>query len=92
MIRPAMECAGCGAAVPIGAHGRKTNIMSISPLLYRRGAGKGRLRAGRRVGVCEACLAAFLAGTIDSRCLGIVTAMRESLARLYNATLEAEQS
>lgn len=86
-LRRHVECVGCGARVPVGASRRTVNVMSVSPVLYRRGSGKGGVKCGRRSNVCEACLAAFITGSIDSRFMNIVVAMRESLSGLYNAIL-----
>lgn len=90
-IRPRLVCIGCGAEAPIGARNPKTKVMSLSPLLYRR-HGRRQLKTGRRICVCEACLAAFIAGVGGPRATAVQTAVRESLAGLYNAMLEAEKS
>lgn len=88
-VRPRMVCVGCGESVPVGAKSRKTNVMSLSPLLYRRGARRS-LKAGRRVCVCEACLSAFVVSGINRRTMAVLDALRESVATLYNAVLQAE--
>lgn len=88
MIKPALRCVACSASARIGSKDRRVNVMGLSPLLYRRGSGKGLVRTGRRVSVCDACLVAFIAGTIDSRFMKVVTALRESLSGLYSGVIE----
>lgn len=87
---PKLECIGCGAVAQIGEEKRTANVMSVSPLLYRRGKGKGRVRCGRRVPICEVCLTNLVAGTVDSRAVNFMHGLCQSLKGVYNASVEAE--
>jgi hypothetical protein len=70
-------------------------ILSISQTLYRRGSGKGQLRACPRIQICETCFERFLTAA-DSRfmqttiALRLLNALRESLAKSYSNLLNEE--
>lgn len=84
-----MVCVGCESEARQGAASRKSIVMSITPLLYRRGNSR-KLKAGRRLNVCEDCFAAFVAGGGGKRACKVQTALRNSLSGCYNAAIAGE--
>lgn len=97
-------CCCCGAKV-LAKRGVRTNqpgsiepsILAITPILYRRGAGKGVLRSCPRIQVCEGCFQRFITLT-DSRsmqttiALRLIFALRESVSGRYSNLLEEDSA
>lgn len=82
-------CCACGASSRPSNTGKLANVVSISPLLYRRSGFKNRkLRRGANVQVCDDCLAVFITSPSDRRTTLVLTALRDSLSELYNGVLE----
>jgi hypothetical protein len=74
------------------------NILAITPVLYRRGEGKGTLKSAQRVQVCEECLTRALTGGRLSWAGGdrggwkLWAAMRSSLLDRYSGMCEADRA
>ena len=92
-------CCLCGADASSHLRGRipgEPNILAITPLLYRRGSGKGRLRNAQSIHICESCLAKSLTpGRLrwnerqgDER---LWEAFRSSLLDRYSSMLKEDQ-
>lgn len=59
LFRPDRFCIVCGCKASNGRKQRDPNepvMIAVTPVLYRRGAGKGQLRNAPRVNVCQDCL------------------------------------
>ncbi len=84
------ECIQCAAIAPFG---RKTSgggkadgyeMLSITPLLYV--PGRGKIRAGTKVNICDPCFAKAMTSTVwRSRLWG---ALRDRLTWLYKKNSE----
>lgn len=73
------------------------NIIAITPVMYRRGHGKGQLKNAPRVQVCEACLTKALTSDRlswlgDKSATRLWNAIRESILNSYSSTLEGERA
>lgn len=58
--RPARQCVVCHCEVSTGRKKRDSAepvFLAITPVMYRRGTGKGQLRNAAKVNICESCLA-----------------------------------
>jgi hypothetical protein len=76
---------------------KEPNIIAITPVVYRRGNGKGQLKNAPRIQVCENCLAKALTSDRlswlgDKSATRLWNAIRESLLNRYSASVEAERS
>jgi hypothetical protein len=91
-VRNDRRCICCGLAAPYGKvtpDGHK--MLSITPLLYRKGEGKGAIKAGRKINICEPCLVLACSSAIwGLEGAKLWLAMRERLSALYKSVIEAE--
>src|SRR5271166_1138585 len=94
-------CCVCGAEATGNTRKRapsEPNILAITPLIYRRGQGKGEIRSAMRVQVCEDCLTRALTGGRLSWAGGdrggwkLWGAMRSSLLDRYSGMCEADKA
>lgn len=93
-------CCVCGGEATANRRERdpeEPNIIAITPVVYRRGAGKGRLQNAPRVQVCEDCLVKALTGGRlswlgDKSAAKLWESLRESLLNRYSAAIEDEQA
>jgi hypothetical protein len=74
------------------------NIIALSMTIYRRGKGKGELKAVKRVQVCESCLARALTGGRliwaggDRGGWKLWAAIRSNLLIRYSTLIEDEKA
>lgn len=92
-------CCDCGAEVPSGRRQQApggVNLVSITPLIYRRGNGKGQLKNAHQVVICETCLIKSITsgrlGWISTGESKLWTALKQSLTDRYNSLLEADRA
>lgn len=87
-------CVVCGAEAPARVlPGERSPVvmLTITPLLYRRGSGKGTLKNARGVTVCEPCyvqaVTAGRLGWFHKSATLLWAALQQSLSDRYNAML-----
>lgn len=94
-------CCVCGCEAAGNMRKRtdgEPNILAITPILYRRGEGKGTLKSAMRVQVCEECLTRALTGGRLSWAGGdrggwkLWAALRSSLLDRYSGMCEADRA
>jgi hypothetical protein len=87
LFRPERFCIVCHCKASNGAKKRtpgEPTIIAITPVMYRRGTGKGKLRNAARVTVCEECMSK--AGTAGW--LKWVTDFRPLIVALFLSLIE----
>jgi hypothetical protein len=73
------------------------NIIAITPVIYRRGVGKGELKNAKAILVCETCLTRALTGGRLNWGLNerggwkLWAAIRQSLLNRYSGMVEGEE-
>jgi hypothetical protein len=94
-------CCVCGAEATSNRRDRidgEPNIIAISPVVYRRGTGKGKLKSAKAVQVCEECLTRALTGGRLSWAGGdrggwkLWAAIRSTLLDRYSDLCEADKA
>jgi hypothetical protein len=96
LFRESRVCVSCrGEATPrVRVHG-EPNIVSISFVIYYRGAGKRLLKAAPRIQICSECLAKALAEPKlwqGSEGRKFNAAIRESLSARYSEILNEDSA
>ena len=91
------ECVCCESTAAPGKKRAATepNILAVSMTLYRRGKGKGKLKAAGKVQVCEQCFVLALSPSLfgsSSQARKMLAAMRERLSGCYGAMVEEDAS
>ena len=93
----ARTCCDCGCSGPVNigpSTAREPRVLSITPIMYRRGTSKGLLKNARSVHICEPCLIKSLVPFSSS--MGIKgsklwNALRESLSTCYSDMQTADE-
>lgn len=87
LIRPERCCCCCGGAAKFnGLTPGGFQMIAITGLMYRRGTGKGTIKATKNVCICESCLVLALCGSPGKQeGLKLFRALQERLTTLYNA-------
>jgi hypothetical protein len=89
LIREDRRCVCCGEVAPYGKETPRGKMLSISTLLYRKGEGKGAIKIGRKINVCEPCLILACSSAIwGLQGAKLWPAMRERLSALYKSVIE----
>lgn len=93
LFQPIRECCACHRTAAAGSKRLQgePNIVAVSMTLYRRGAGKGAIRAAGKVTICEECLVKALAPSVfgvGREGIALLAGIRERLSRRYSAMLE----
>ena len=97
LFKQKRTCCVCEAQATFGARKPiqgEPNIISISPVIYMRGTGKGQLRNAPKVQICATCLTKALAGGtfgIGVQDKKLWLALGQSLSSGYSALLDADQ-
>jgi len=93
------RCVICGAEATGNLRKRnpgELNILSITPILYRRGTGKGQLKNGMSIQICEVDLVrALTSPPFDSKrqkeAALLWAALQGTLSGVYSAMAEADK-
>ena len=91
------ECVCCSSAAAPGAKraNGEPNVLAVSMTLYRRGKGKGKLKAAGKVQICEQCFVLALSPSLfgsSTQARRMLAAMRERLSGCYEAMVEEDAS
>ncbi|HMG85599.1 MAG TPA: hypothetical protein VK574_07640 [Terracidiphilus sp.] len=83
-------CDVCGIEALKGAKASEgaPNIVAISMTIYRRGLGKGQLRAAGKVCACEKCLTFALADGDSPQAFGMLGSLLQRISDCYSGLLE----
>ena len=98
LFAPKRECIACEASATPGAKRvpGEPNILAISMTIYRRGSGKGQLKAARKVNICEECFIQSLAAPsmfgVNGKAKKLLGGMRDSLSECYSGLIDGEQN
>ena len=95
LFKPARVCCCCSAESLAGRPGRgQPNIVTLIPLVYRKGSGKGRQAYSRAVWICERCLSKALTsgrlGWIGGEARALWSAIQASLLDRYSAMVHED--
>ena len=93
---PKRECVCCRDAATPGAKRveGEPNVMALSSTIYRRGTGKGQLKAAAKVRICADCFRVVVIErrfTAKIRTARLVAAVFDAWAACYSAMAAEEQ-
>lgn len=88
-------CAVCGcSSLPIvrgvSVPADQPNILTVQPVIYRRGANGRAQKGGPSVAICEGCMIRLCAGKVQPSA-PIWSALQGAISKGYNACLEADK-
>lgn len=69
------------------------NILAITPVIYRRGSGKGQLRNAPKIVICETCMVYAVTSSgwkLPKESKSLWEAIRESISYRYSAMAEGD--
>lgn len=69
------------------------NVLAITPVMYRRGTGKGQLRNAPKIVICESCLVRALVSSrlgLPKEAQKMWNAFRESISFRYGSMAEED--
>lgn len=95
LFKPARVCCCCSAASAAGRPGKgQPSIVTLIPLVYRKGKGKAGQAYSRGVWICERCLSKALTtgrlGWIGGEARALWSAIQASLLERYSAMLHED--
>ena len=92
LIPKTRECVCCHrSATPLKRQPGEPNVMAVSLTIYRKGNGKGQLKAAPKVNICEECFVRALAPAmfgVSREGKSLLLGIRESLSGCYSALVE----
>ena len=97
LFPPQRTCIVCERSATPGAKRipGEPNVLAVSMTVYRRGTGKGQLKAAPKVNICEECFIKSVQPSsfswVNPRGQSFFNGLKESLSRCYSAIVEAER-
>lgn len=95
LFTPMRECVCCGGAAHVGPkRAGEPNVMAVSQIIYRRGSGKGRSKAARKVNICEECFVRARVGSVlgpNKEAKRLLSAILETLSGCYSTLANEDE-